>query len=265
MTLSLPLRFGLVLGLVLMLLCGALGVLSYQALNRTFVDQERSRAAVILLDIANSIEDRLNLGLSLPRMQEIQELLEKERAKDPRILSLEVFDDSGRSVFNTDRILIDDPVPEQWLGLSQQAAEQEGRGSWSAVDFEALVLGAPITNSFDRHAGSVVLRFARSAMDQRSETLMGQVLQAVALVGLLAALFALLGTSLLLRPVSRALRAASRLLESNPAESTDSALVHQHKHTADWLPWVASFRQQGWGTLSAVEKGTAEVQRLDDS
>jgi hypothetical protein len=238
--------------LVLLLLAGAAAALvALQATSQTLVRQAERRAAVVLTDIVRDVEARLNLGLRLAELRDVQDLLERERAKDDRILTVEVFDAAGRSLFSTDRTLIGNQVPEQWRRLAQQ-----GGPLWLTTDFEAAVIGVPIRNSFERVVGSAVLRYARSAFAATETALQERI---VATAGIAAAVAAAVLAALAWLAVmpERRLLCAARSLTLDAAPATPPAIARQFGDIAG-----AAWRLDRLdGEIAAA---SAAIQRVDD-
>ena len=238
--------------LALVLAAALFACIAYDATARALVWQVEQRAAVVLSDIARNVEARLNLGLRLAELSEVQDLLERERAKDEHVLSLEIFDGSGRIVFSTDRGLIGDPVPAAWLRYSAAS-----RTLWTATDFEAQVIGAPIRNSFEMLVGAAVLRYSSGAFSENDAALLRRVAVATVLATVAALALLVLLSRQMLGHERRRLRASVALLARTtpgrefvpgPAEPDDVAAACRQLLTID-------------RTLHQV---SADVQKLDD-
>ncbi|MBM3489210.1 MAG: hypothetical protein FJX68_01990 [Alphaproteobacteria bacterium] len=242
-------RYGLVL-LLWLALSGALATaLAGRAVDEAYREQARSRAGIVLADLSHSIEMRMSLGLPLGVLREIQDALERERAKDDQILSIEVFDERGRSLFNTDRGLIGDPIEQGWVELARAG----GDGLWGTTDFEAEVVGVALRNSFDKPVGGIALRYSRSAFEQRAHERFATVaaggLVAMALSGVLLAL----GVLLAFRPFRRQYLA---FLAAADGRATSRPLPAELAEALDGL-------RRADATLAALAGATREVQAID--
>jgi len=254
----LTLRFALPLLLVLL---GAAAALAYQcnvAINRTLAEAAERRAAVVLLDIAQGIETRLNLGLPIATMYDIQEVVERERAKDGQILSIEVFDDAGRSLFNTDRGLIGDRVPPAWVELTRD----QHRGLWITSDFEAAVVGTDFTNSFNKTVGGVALRYSSDAFRAMEREALTRVSAGAAVIALAAAMVLLVGVALVLQPYNAALRQAMESFGTQ--RDGDAVLPGSEPRTIVLLGDVARVRRTVLEADGALRSASTEVQRIDE-
>ncbi|WP_439813786.1 hypothetical protein [Zavarzinia sp. CC-PAN008] len=248
---SLALPFLLATALVLALAATATCAVYSAVIARMFAAQVHERGAVVVHDIGAAIEQRMSLGLDLPAMSEIQDLIERRRALDPGILSIEVFDGSGRSLFNTDRGLIGEPVPERW----RRPAERADGATWADEDFEAAVIGLPLSTSFGTAAGGVALRYSRTWLNEH----VARENRRIALTGVIGfgagLLIAALGFAWVLRPAERALAAAAAG-HAGPGRAPQAL--------QPLLAMTAAFQADVAGRVAAIDGATAAIQRIDD-
>lgn len=148
--------------LAILVLAGALQtVLTISKFDAAFVNLLQSRLSVAVLDIRDTVETSLNLGLPLNALVNTQDVLDKERAQDGYILSILVNDRAGQRLFDTDRAMIGEPIPSAWSQRSATAAER----GWVLRDAEGFVVGAPLINSLGERVGGIVMRYDHTAYD----------------------------------------------------------------------------------------------------
>ena len=82
--------------------------------------------------------------------------LDRERATDDLILSIEVFDIEGKPLYNTDRLRASRSVPVAW----QAAARQAQGADWFVRDGTESAAGTAIQNNFGIQIGHVALRYS---------------------------------------------------------------------------------------------------------
>src|SRR3712207_231010 len=101
-----------------------------------------SRVQVYVLGLQNTIETGLALGLTLPFLRDMQEVIERVKRNDPNIAAVTVFEitaEGGRVLYDTDRGRIGRLVPESW-------PREPGRSHdppWMRVEEESFVYGMP--------------------------------------------------------------------------------------------------------------------------
>ena len=71
--------------------------------------------------IENSIRSSLALGVQFAGLGTLPGTLNRERATDDLILSIEIFDVEGKPLYSTDRLRAARSVPAAWLEAARQA------------------------------------------------------------------------------------------------------------------------------------------------
>lgn len=166
--------------------------LNYAKFGTVLSNLVQTRFEVVGLDLKQSIEHGLSLGLPLDSIRNTQNIIESAKAARPEILSIAVFDQSGRLRFDSERRGEGQAVSRNWL-RAQEAADSRREALWTAPDDEAVLVGASLYNNFDKIVGGVALRYSR-AYTQSLSALMLERLTMVALV-------VLAGTALIVGPL----------------------------------------------------------------
>lgn len=135
----------------------------------------QSRYSYIVFTIKKKVEDSLNLGFALRQLRQVQDAIDREKIGDDRIVSIEVFDAKGETLFNTDRGMIGSTVPRHWTS-------ELGTEPFSHRDEDALIVGLPLVNSLGKIEGGVALRYPAAYVGSGQ----GQLLLDVGLTGLMA-------------------------------------------------------------------------------
>ncbi|MGP1254679.1 MAG: hypothetical protein ACTS10_09720 [Kiloniellales bacterium] len=170
----------------------------------------------VLSRLVTQIESSLSLGLTLDSQRLLAAELSRVRARDERILSIDIFAEDGRLVFTTEVGGIRQRVPEAWLDrtldLVQRldpllSAQNTGIGApvWREGATDANAIGVALTNAFGAVAGGIVLRFQDRAAAGGERILPGAL--SVAGLLLLALAVGVPGVVALLRPLRRSAQA----------------------------------------------------------
>lgn len=147
-------------------------------LNRSLVDKTydhiaETRFLFVSQSLKTALELNIGLGFPLAELRVTQDLIEREKADDDQILAIEVLDDTGRSLFSTDRGTVGEDAPQDWL----QALQASGGQRWTVTERDAIVMGVPIINDFEKTIGYVALQYSKAYFDQRlaefTESLLG--------------------------------------------------------------------------------------------
>ena len=174
----------------------------------------------VAADLRDTVEDSLNLGLPLAALQSTQNLIQRRRASETRILGITVFDSNDVILFDTDRFRINSKIPLEW--------RPEASTTWSADLPDAILTAAAITSDFGQSAGGVVVRYDPRATDARmTAVLLSMVRAALPMLTAAAAAAALAGFALS-RPYRRWLARMSAHAEMAGSGTPSAAALTAH-------------------------------------
>ncbi|PWC52493.1 hypothetical protein [Azospirillum sp. TSO22-1] len=145
-----PARLAAFLAVVVLASTLAATALWTQGQHRRLHAAVASHAGFVLGEIKTALETRLNLGLALAELPQVQPLLDGARGAMPAVLSVAVLDEEGAVVFSSSPV----EVGERLAGLP--AAEPGA--VWAAERGGEWLYGIGLTTSFDTTAGQIVLR-----------------------------------------------------------------------------------------------------------
>ncbi len=177
--------------------------LNYFKTRRVLRTQEDLVYSFVADDLASTIEDGMNLGISLAMLQTTEQLIQRRRAAESGTLSISVFDATGAVLFDTDQFRVGRRLPPDWAPQAAEAAE------WRADAPGAFVVGARITNSFGQPAGGVVVRYDPVPLETRVNTVLLDMVRAGLLALVVTAAIAAFAAPLLTRPLRHWLSRAS--------------------------------------------------------
>lgn len=174
-------------------------------LNRSLVDKTYDRLAetrflFVSQSLKTALELNIGLGFPLAELRVSQDLIEREKADDDQILAIEVLDETGRSLFSTDRGTVGEEAPADWSQAIQMTSGQR----WTVVERDAIVIGVPIVNDFEQTVGYVALQYAKTYFDQR----LAEFTESLSLWG--AGIFAILAVLLFISTLSLTAASAAR-------------------------------------------------------
>ena len=132
--------------------------LNFYKYDSTLSDLLRSRFTFLLRDMRNTLETGIDLGLPLRGLDNVPELIGGNAARNPDILSIEVFDPGGTVLFSTDTSFVGDLVAATWLDRWHKSTQP----IWSTRERDADTLGITLQNSLGQTAGAIALRYDRS-------------------------------------------------------------------------------------------------------
>jgi hypothetical protein len=117
-----------------------------------------ARMGVPVEAVREALQAALGLGLPLASASAVPELLAREKATDPAVQEIVVFDTEGRVQFSTAAGRVGQTAPAPW----RQAAQRSSPSGWKWRDPDAAqaVAGAPLSNAFDLVQGQVAVHYA---------------------------------------------------------------------------------------------------------
>lgn len=208
-------------------LCLALIIALISLITRLEAERlQNSRASVILVELQERLETDLGLGFSLAESEAAQPLLEKSISLDSTIRAVEVLDERGVSLFNTDRGAIGEYVPRPWLREIEARRSAQQRSGWSVNTATERTLAEPIKGSFGEVQGYVAVTFATDQYVDRS----GFILYAVLLSALSVALWAFICAYL---NRARVEHSAAAFMQTRGDQTPPHMMIEQVKQRLD--------------------------------
>ena len=249
MHLNLPARVAVNIFLILTLAIALTGLMNHYKYRKFLSDLLRDRHALVLQDIAHTVESSLSLGLAVDALPGINQALQSATSRHSGVLSIEMFDERGTVLYSSDESLRGDLVAKEWADAWNVAPEPV----WARVEYDAHVVGVRVHDSIGRAVGSLALRYSRTDFDSAVSTM------ALRITGICAAVllcFAAAGTVLAVlftRKLRRRLQSMKAVLEEEPEELTG---VHPDQSSAEFARTAAEARR-------AVAEATAEIRRIE--
>jgi len=225
---------------------GMAGLLNYFKYRSTANNNVEQRLVFTGKSIENSIQASLSLGLQFSDLGTLPALLERERATDDLILSIDVFDTEGKLLYSTDRLRAARPVPAHWIATATKAGDKD----WTARGAEEPAVGISIQNNFGLTIGHLALRYAEDRVRQTEHAVAGQMALTSLAVLAVAATLASLAMVAVMRGLSRDVAAVDKALASGDPARAVAATRHSPFRGA-----VRSFVE----TVRAAEAKLAEV------
>ena len=148
-------RMILIAAMVCFFAVGMAGLLNFFKYRSTAEGIVTERLLVIGHTVENSIQQSLSLGLQFTSLDALPATMERERANDDLIVSVEVFDTSGRPAYSTDRRRATLDMPAPWFA----AAKRAGKADWSVRDGADSAAGVVLENNFGLIVGYLAVRY----------------------------------------------------------------------------------------------------------
>lgn len=240
---------GLSLAVTLVVLPGA----AFFAGERVSEEIEQARVSHLLGALRQTTEANLGIGLALDEIALLQSTIEREKAQDPSIVVIDIFNSAGRSIYSTDRGSVGEAVDPGWLThLSRD-------GTWHSSFRGETIFGTRFENDLGI-AGGIAVTLSGTNRAARIEALALDLTLRAFAIG-----FAALGIGLLLafaaawrlgRPF---VRVAAVLRDAAAARPPPAA-------PRDGLERVALQVRETWREEEArLARGMTRLEALDDA
>jgi hypothetical protein len=139
---------------------GMAGLLNFFKYRSTANRVVTERLVVTGKAVENSIQSALSLGLQFSEIGTLQTTLDRERAADPLILGIDVFDTDGKPLYSTDRLRATRPAPPHWMDAAHKMGTASGNGQWTAEDEFESAAGIALKNNFELTIGYLAVRYS---------------------------------------------------------------------------------------------------------
>jgi hypothetical protein len=179
------------------------------------------RLVVTGTSIENSIQSSLALGLQFSDLGTLPGTLERERATDDLILSIEVFDTEGRPLYSTDRLRQARNVSDAWLSAARLAAGAD----WFVKDGTESAAGIAIQNSFGLTIGYLALRYSEQQVASSTRAVARELALSTFAVFLVAAALSSLALMAVMGSLARDFEAVEAALRTRESARPSGALL----------------------------------------
>lgn len=236
-------RFLAVALVVCLFAIGMATFLNYFKYKSTLRHTVNTRVLEIGRGIETSVHSSLALGMDFTELGTLTSLIEREKAADPLISAISIFDPSGRVLYSTDRSRVGVTVPAEWLAA---ATHTQGR-SWMVEETREFVTGLTLKNNFNLTVGVLAMRYARDYVDRNVGAIGIELLAITAAAFVIGALLASVGLLVVLRRFERDMGA----LEARVADLDSEGPVQVEA----FGPLVKELR----AAIKAAENGLAQA------
>ncbi|CAA7619517.1 conserved hypothetical protein [Candidatus Terasakiella magnetica] len=229
---------------------------AYYKFESVYSSLVQSRYSFVVFTVKKKVEDSLNLGLALRQLRQVQEIIEREKARDSQILSIQVYDAQGEVLFDTDRGAIGTFVGSGLVDAAKASSAQ----SFGATDDDMLIVGLPLVNTLGKVEGGILLRYPQAYVEHGVGGLLIQLSRTTAELLAVFSVLAVAGLYILFGRVSRKLGSMERTLGTVLSEGGQAV------PEAGGDPFeerFAEFVTKSREATDHIREATEEIGRLD--
>lgn len=242
-------RFILVIGLSVAITLLAIVGAAFVASEQVSEEIEQARVSHLIGTLRSSTEANLSIGLDLDEISQLQATIEREKANDPAIMAIDVFDAAGRTIYSTDRGILGETVEKNWIDNLDQ------EDMWRAMTAGDTVFGTRFENDFGV-AGGIAVTISGAGRHLGSEVLGMELALQTLLLGAGAFVLSLVCAFGFTFVIGRPFMRAAGILNGHSGEGS-----RHHK-----VERLAAKVREAWGAADArLARGTQQLKALDDA
>src|SRR6476469_8745791 len=136
-------RFIMVALVVSFFAVGMAAFLNYFKYKSTIGNIVKSRVLVVGRGIENSVQASLQLGMQFTELQQLPQLMSREKSWDRLVRAIDVFDSRRQILYSTETGRVGQMVSNAWTAAAQRSKTTE----CSTDESEDLVAGISIKNA----------------------------------------------------------------------------------------------------------------------
>ncbi|MDV7340353.1 hypothetical protein RYZ26_12180 [Terasakiella sp. A23] len=169
-------------------------------------------------ETAKNLEAEMQLGQTIDKLTSAQKSIDALKTIDTDVISVEIFDDKGRTIYSTDNSFLFGFIPDTW----EQAWKNTATKQWLVRGDEANALGLNLKNSLDQSVGSLVVLYSSQIEKRAFATIKDKLLNAALWISAICAMVLSLVIYLLSQPLKQHLLAFENGIK---AEDSTEALT----------------------------------------
>ena len=267
---GLSLRFKISIMIILILAFALLlnMLLNFFNFEKNYTNIVYSRFFVVAKDLQNTAEYGLSLGLLLPELKNLQEVINGIADERKDIVSIIIFDDGGQVVFHTNpegdvgEGLTPFPareVPSKWL---EGPKEMDKEAISKLAHDDTFVIVLPLVNTFNIKVGALALSFSKSHIGTPVKRMLLYLFKWFSIFLVMFAAITFAGISLFSRGIIKNLyRMQSSLedfLRGRPGDFEGLEPV------TDVQEELIAFQEKSMEVLQKIDEASKELKQIDD-
>lgn len=225
-------RLAILLAALLVFATLFVALLNYLKFERLLLAQQARVFQAIAVDVAETFERGVNIGVRLPGVPGAQALIERAWDNDADLRRMSVVDSSWRILFDTDRARIGAEADRRLMPAPGAGARP---APWHVRGDDMAWVAAPIANGFGQHEGTLLLGYTRTAVDARLDAIALAMLRpALLVIGLIVPVVVLLAF-VVAAPVRRHFAALTGAVAGDAGSAPACVLEDSIRATTDIL------------------------------
>jgi sensor histidine kinase regulating citrate/malate metabolism len=233
--------------------------LNFFNFEKNYSNMVYSRFVVIAKDLQNTAEYGLGLGLSLPELKNLQEVINGITNEHKDIVSIAIFNDKGRSIFHTNPEEVSKGVSAKWVDELKEM-DKETISEFTHDDTFAIVL--PLMNTFNIRVGALALSFSKSHIEIPVKRMFLYLFRWFSIFLIALAVITFVGISLFSRDIVRNFGRMRTFLDNFLQGKPDD--FGSSEPVTDLQEELIAFQEKSTEVLRKIDNVSKELGRVDD-
>jgi sensor histidine kinase regulating citrate/malate metabolism len=233
--------------------------LNFFNFEKNYSNMIYSRFFVIAKDLQNTAEYGLDLGLSLPELKNLQEVISGVVTEHKDIISIIIFNAEGQAIFHTDPEEVDKGVPAKWV---EKLKEMDREATSELTYNDTFVIALPLLNTFNIKVGTLALSFSKSHIEIPVRQMFLYLFRWSFVFLIAFAAITFVGVSLFSRDIvgifGRMRSSLEDFLQGRPHDFERSESI------ADLQEELIAFQEKSTEVLQKIHNVSKELKRIDD-
>ena len=233
--------------------------LNFFNFEKNYTNMIYSRFFVTAKDLQNTAEYGLSLGLLLPELKNIQEVINGIVNEQKDIVSIEVFNDRGQVIFATNPEGKNREVPAKWV---EKLKEMDKEAVSEFAHNDAFVIVLPLMNTFNIKVGALALGFSKSHIEIPVKRMFLYLFKYFSIFLATLAVIIFMGVSAFSRDLARNFNRMQSFLRDFPGGRPGS--FQESEPITDLQKELTVFQEKGLEVLEKIEDASKELKRIGD-
>ena len=119
-----------------------------------------------LASLRDLMDGFVQIGFQLDRMTSLQSIIERDKALDPSVISIDIFGRDGQIVFSTDPAAIRLVAPPEWQQLAQSIGKgrAQGQSTFQLRERDEIETGTVVLDAIGQPLATIVVTAAQEQM-----------------------------------------------------------------------------------------------------
>ncbi|SFG31039.1 MFS transporter [Neptunomonas qingdaonensis] len=245
--------------LLMMVVMSLIVIMSLFQFHTTLTQLIQSKLTVVSENIVDSVEGAIDLGLSLPELNNANALIVRGKKSDPQINVIDIFVPSGEILFSTAPQHIGKIIIPDVLAAQRRSTER----TWGIDNETEFVSGMTLTDSIGQAIAGVVLTYSKTGFSNKVSDFTESLLLSAFIATTLFVGFVYFGIRLCFRDLDQYMERVNDRMKSGYSEPSEVNVMPLLYSLADTLPDPRVIEQKIKASVHQMEQAYIQINAID--